>query len=111
MFPGTDDFVIDCSTPDRARLSGVLRLTSPADYEERFEPLRRGVTTQSAYTIDLSQVRFLNSSGITSLSRLVLLARSQNKDLTIVGSEAVSWHAKTLTLLKRLYDRLDVRLL
>ena len=109
MFAGTEDFVIDTSAPDRARLSGVLRLASPADYEERFEPMRRGLTTSASYTIDLAQVRFLNSSGITSLSRLMLLARSQQKDLTLVGSEAVSWHAKTLTLLKRLYDRLDVR--
>ena len=38
MFQSTEDFVIDCSAPDRARLSGVLRLASPADYEERFEP-------------------------------------------------------------------------
>ena len=27
-----------------------------------------------------------------------------------VGSESVAWHAKTLNLLKRLYARLEVRL-
>ena len=112
MFHNEQGFTIDTSAPAIARLSGVLRLSSPADYEERFEPIRRAmVDAADGYTIDLSQVRFLNSSGITSLSRIVLLARTQDKPLDIVGSEGIAWHSKTLNLLKKLYTKLDVRLL
>lgn len=107
----SDDFTIDCTRPDVATLAGVLRLSSPAAYEDRFEPLRQGLhASRAAYTVDISKVQFLNSSGITGLSRLVLIARGENKPIVIVGSQAITWHGKTLNLLKRLYDKLEVRL-
>ncbi len=110
MYPHDESFTIDTTAPELARLAGIMRLSSPADYEDRFEPMRKALNHAPSYTIDVSQVRFLNSSGITSLSRLVLLARAQDKDLVVIGSESVQWHAKTLHLLKRLYARLEVRL-
>lgn len=107
----SEDFTIDCTQPGRAKLEGVLRLSSPAAYEDRFEPLRQGLQeSDSGYTVDISKVQFLNSSGITGLSRLVLMARAQSKPITIVGSSSVAWQSKTLRLLERLYDKLDIRL-
>ncbi len=102
-------FTIDCPDAQSARIAGVLRLSSPAEYEPFFEPLCAAVDNNDSYTIDLSGVRFMNSSGITSLSRLVLRARSQSKPLTLVGAEGVSWQTKTLTLLCRLHDKLEVQ--
>lgn len=107
----TEDFTIDCTRPDRAQLIGVLRLPSPAAYEACFEPLRQGLSAAAeSYTVDISQVHFLNSSGITGLSRLVLLARNAGKPLVLIGSRSASWQGKTLNLLKRLYDKLEVQL-
>lgn len=109
MLIQTEDFTIDCTSPDRGVVSGVLRLPSPAAYEERLAPLRSGVLGASdSYTIDISRVQFLNSSGITGLSRLVLLARQSEKPLALIGSKDVAWQAKTLKLIARLYDKLTL---
>jgi len=107
----THDYDIDCSSPDRARISGVLRLSSPADYEEALGPVRAAMQAhEGGYTVDVSRVKFLNSSGITGLSRLVLLARTLERPMTLIGSESTPWQTKTLTLLTRLYSGLDVQL-
>ncbi len=94
-----------------AVLAGVLRLSSPAAYEEWLAPLREALTNADAtYTIDISKVQFLNSSGITGLSRLVLLARTLGRPLVFIGSTKTAWHGKTLRLIARLYTGLEVRL-
>lgn len=106
-----EDFVIDISRADNATLQGVLRLASPAAYEERFAPLMHGVSNApGSFTIDISKVRFINSSGITGLSRLVLQARGLNKPLVLVGQQSVAWQGTTLNLFKRLYKQVEVRL-
>ncbi len=111
MTTDTEDFSIDLAKPDAAVLEGVLRLSSPAAYEERFEPMRIGVHRAAAsYTIDISKVRFINSSGITGLSRLVLLARSTDKAIVLVGVHSVAWQGTTLNLFKRLHKKVEVRL-
>lgn len=112
MLIDNNDFAIDVSVPERAVVSGVLRLPSPAAYEERFKPIREALTRAKgdAYTIDISGVQFLNSSGITGLSRLVLLARTNETPLVLVGSSRTSWQAKTLRPISRLYDKVEVQL-
>lgn len=106
-----EDFTLDTSSPERASLDGVLRLASPQAYEERFAPLRSSVERcPSAYTIDISKVRFINSSGITGLSRIVLLVRGLDRGLVLVGRRAVPWQETTLRLFQRLYPRVDVQL-
>lgn len=105
-----EDFKIDCTQSALGVVSGVLRLPSPAAYEERLAPLRQGLLdAEDVYTIDISKVQFLNSSGITGISRLVLLARGEGKKLVIIGSKDSGWQSKTLRLIARLYDRLDVQ--
>lgn len=106
----SEDYGIDCSAPATAVLRGVLRLPSPLSYEERFQPIRAALDTAAAYTIDITAVVFMNSSGITGLSRLVLHARGLDRPLTLVGAEAVPWHEKTLLSLKRLYGKVDVQM-
>jgi hypothetical protein len=106
-----EDFSIDMTRPNQAALDGVLRLASPAAYEERFASLMQGVVSANgAYTIDISKVRFINSSGITGLSRLVLQARGLNKSLVLIGQHNVSWQGTTLNLFKRLYKQVEVQL-
>ena len=112
MLIDNHDFAIDVTAADKAVISGVLRLPSPAAYEERFKPIREALTkADDPYTIDISAVQFLNSSGITGLSRLVLLARTQKTPLVLIGSTRTSWQAKTLKPIARLYDKVDVQLL
>jgi hypothetical protein len=68
-------------------------------------PLRIGLGTHSRYAqgallssskpivLDLRELDFLNSSGITMLSRFVIEARDHTGiDLQVLASEAVPWH-------------------
>lgn len=105
----TDDFAVSIEG-DRSRLVGVLRLATPAAYKKIFDPLTDALTANDAFTVDIVEVKFMNSSGITALSRLVLAARKQDKPLTILGTEAVAWQKKTITSLKRLHKKLTVEL-
>jgi hypothetical protein len=61
--------------------------------------------------LDLRELEFLNSSGITMLSRFVIQARDRTGiDLQVVASEAVPWHARSLKNLQRLMPSLSIRL-
>ena len=104
----TADYSLDCSG-GVAVLDGVLRLHSPVAYEGVFEGVREALlAATSTFVIDLAGVRFMNSSGITALSRLVLLARNSDKPLMIKGNTQVAWQQKTITSLQRLYKGLEV---
>jgi hypothetical protein len=62
-------------------------------------------------TIDLKELEFLNSSGISMLSKFALgLRKKKEIQLIVVGSKAVAWQEKSLTNLERLLPslRLDV---
>jgi hypothetical protein len=61
--------------------------------------------------LDLRELEFLNSSGITMLSRFVIQARDRTGiDLQVLASEAVPWHARSLKNLQRLMPSLSIRL-
>ena len=110
MLTETGDFTIDYNGHE-ATLRGVLRLPSPTSYDAPFDVLHQAVTsTDDPFVVDISDVRFMNSSGITAMSRLVLLARSEHKSLVLRGAKSVAWQRKTLRSLGRLYDGLRIEL-
>ncbi len=106
----TEDYSIESVDNTKSVIAGILRLTSPAAYEKDFEHIQKGITDSSTgYTVDIANVNFMNSSGITALSRLVLLARQGNKSLTLVINESIPWQKKTISSLKKLYEKLEIR--
>ncbi|MCB9741017.1 MAG: hypothetical protein H6741_17100 [Alphaproteobacteria bacterium] len=94
-----------------ARLSGVMRLASPAAYSVALQPIGDRIEAGGTepLEIDLSKLSFLNSSGITALSRLVLGARSKKLPLLFLIDESVLWQKKTLPSLARLYPGMELR--
>jgi hypothetical protein len=59
--------------------------------------------------LDLRELDFLNSSGITMFSRFVIEARDHaGIDLQFLASASVSWHARSLKNLQRLMPALKV---
>jgi hypothetical protein len=61
--------------------------------------------------LDLRELDFLNSSGITMLSRFVMEARDRpGIDVQVLASETVPWHARSLRNLQRLMPTLSIRL-
>jgi hypothetical protein len=95
---------------------GALRLRGTEDYAPILDMLKEtlGETRLSPaapIVLDLRELDFLNSSGITMFSRFVIEARSHaGIDLHFIASEAVPWHARSLRNLQRLMPTLNIRL-
>ena len=91
---------------------GALRLSGTEDYAPIFDMLKETLTNPVApVVLDLRELDFLNSSGITMFSRFVIEARSRTGiDIQVLASDAVPWHARSLKNLQRLMPSLNVRL-
>jgi hypothetical protein len=91
---------------------GALRLCGTEDYAPILDMLKETLTSPAMrIVLDLRELDFLNSSGITMLSRFVMEARDRpGIDLQVLASEAVPWHARSLRNLQRLMPGLSIRL-
>ncbi|MDX6463673.1 MAG: hypothetical protein QOH35_4317 [Acidobacteriaceae bacterium] len=91
---------------------GALRLCGTEDYAPILDMLKETLTDPAMrIVLDLRELDFLNSSGITMLSRFVMEARDRpGIDLQVLASEAVPWHARSLRNLQRLMPGLSIRL-
>ncbi|ABC20905.1 slr1659 superfamily regulator [Rhodospirillum rubrum] len=90
-------------------ISGILRLNGMSEYEPITAVLRQALAQNEILTIDLTELEFLNSSGIAMLSKFVIEARAhEGGSLTVLGSTAVAWQGKSLVNLKRLLPTLKL---
>jgi hypothetical protein len=89
---------------------GALRLTGMEDYAPIFELLKATLATESAQVLlDLRELDFLNSSGITMFSRFVIEARDRaDVALEFIASEGIPWQARSLKNLQRLMPSLKI---
>ncbi len=92
-------------------LEGFLRL----DGIEAYQPVMDLLMTATAHdhcTVDLHQLEFLNSSGISMLSMFVVKVRDRGTTrLSFRGSEAILWQTRSLKNLKRLMPDLHIEML
>jgi hypothetical protein len=91
---------------------GALRLSGTEDYAPILEMLKETLINPSGpIVLDLRELDFLNSSGITMISRFVIEARDRaGINLHVLASETVPWHARSLKNLQRLMPSLNIRL-
>jgi hypothetical protein len=91
---------------------GALRLCGSEDYAPILDMLKETLASPATpIVLDLRELDFLNSSGITMLSRFVMEARDlPGIDLQVLASEAVPWHARSLRNLQRLMPGLSIHL-
>ena len=91
---------------------GALRLSGTEDYAPILDMLKETLISPARpIVLDLRELDFLNSSGITMLSRFVIEARDHTGiDVQLLASEAVPWHARSLKNLQRLMPTLSIRL-
>jgi hypothetical protein len=91
---------------------GALRLSGMEDYAPILEMLKETLINPTApIVLDLRELDFLNSSGITMFSRFVIEARDRaGINLHVLASEAVPWHARSLKNLQRLMPSLNIRM-
>ncbi len=97
--------------PDAARVScsGTLRLGGLAEYAPIAELLEAAMAQHERLELDLTQLDFLNSSGIATLSKFIITVRdSQRCALHVIGSSSVPWQGKSLKNLQRLMPTLEL---
>ena len=75
---------------------GALRLSGTEDYAPILDMLKETlIGSPTLIVLDLRELDFLNSSGITMLSRFVIEARDHaGIDVQVLASESVPWHAR-----------------
>jgi hypothetical protein len=90
------------------KFCGSLRLNGLIEYEPILAILNYGIEQKNNDLIlDLQSLDFLNSSGISVLSKFVIKVRNQeNTKLTIIGSQKVLWQSKSLKNLQKLMPSL-----
>ncbi len=105
------DYAVDPGQgPGTWFLRGVLRLDSPEAYAKAFEPIMASIGEAPALSIDLSQVVFLNSSGIRALADVLVLAREKQCKVKLFGSAAVPWQKKLATSLTGVFPEIVMHL-
>jgi hypothetical protein len=93
-------------------LKGFLRLNGIEEYQPIMNLLLSSLDEAPACIVDLSELEFLNSSGISMLSMFVVRVRDRgNVTLTFRGSNQVLWQTRSLKNLKRLMPSLVIDLL
>lgn len=91
---------------------GSLRLSGMEEYAPIVQ-LLNNVADQEPLTItlNLQKLEFLNSSGISMLSKFVLKVRQKkNIQMLVQGSKGIPWQGKSLKNLQRLMPTLELEL-
>ncbi|TAD74272.1 MAG: hypothetical protein EA001_15385 [Oscillatoriales cyanobacterium] len=82
---------------------GALRLDGLEAYRPVLDILENAAAETTALTVDLQELEFLNSSGISMLSMFVVRLRQRGMaQLTFKGSAKIVWQTRSLKNLQRL---------
>jgi hypothetical protein len=91
-------------------IEGSMRLANLSEYEVVGDFLSKvSLEANDHLTIDLRNLQFLNSSGITTFSMFILSCKKHGKPkLKVLGSDQISWQKKSLRNFKKLWDDVEV---
>lgn len=91
---------------------GSFRLRGTEEYAPILQVLTDAADAKPATLIlDLRQLRFLNSSGINTLSKFVLQVRKHNASQVVIkGSSQFPWQQKSLKNFQRLLPDLQLEI-
>jgi hypothetical protein len=89
---------------------GTLRLHGMVEYDPIKELLDQAICTRSeAITLNLKELRFLNSAGITLLFQFALKLREQAMDrIVVLGAADIPWQGRSLPNLEKLVPGLQL---
>lgn len=100
------------TTNDTVIFEGSLRLNGMEEYSSILDLLNNIVEQEpNQIVLNVKDLKFLNSSGISMLSKFVINVRKkQNIQMVVVGTEANPWQSKSLKNLQRLMPSLMLEL-
>jgi hypothetical protein len=89
--------------------SGYLRLDGNEEYQPIMDLLIAAIGDRPKIIVNLRELEFLNSSGISMLSMFVIKVRQNgNIHLIFEGSNKVLWQTKSLKNLQRLMPTIEL---
>lgn len=105
-----DNYSAELIENNTVRLSGIFRLQGKEQYMEVLALLESALESASgSLVIDMTDLSFLNSSGVSSLSIFVIQAREAgHKSIKIIGSDKHSWQVKSLKNFQKLWKNIEV---
>lgn len=109
---GEDYLVFFDETSATVNFKGELSLGGPSEYEPIASLLNTVAETNPAtITLNLKDLGFLNSSGISMLSKFVLsLRKKKGIQLIVLGSNDMPWQGKSLKNLEKLLPGLKLEI-
>ncbi|MGV2829628.1 slr1659 superfamily regulator [Myxosarcina sp. GI1(2024)] len=107
-----DYFVQHDPDTSTVKFSGLLSLGGPKEYAPIADLLKNIADSEPPeITLDLRELEFLNSSGISMLSKFVLsLRKKKNVQLIILGSNDMPWQGKSLKNLQKFLPSLKLEI-
>jgi hypothetical protein len=107
-----ESFDIRLENDTTVHFKGALRLNGTEDYAPILDLLKETLSNADRpIVLDIRELDFLNSSGITMLSRFVIEARDHvGTNLEVLASQSIAWHARSVKNLQRLMPSLCIRL-
>ena len=101
-----------CYAQEKATVvcEGVLDLRGKAGYGEILELLEQAVATDSPLvTLDLKDLEFLNSSGITTLGGFIIKLRDRGQGrLRVLCSNKYTWQSRSMRGLQKLMPEMEL---
>lgn len=91
-------------------ISGSMRLANMKEYDQISSFLKEHIQPGlQSVILDLKDLQFLNSSGITTLSLFILnCKKSGGPTLKVIGNAQISWQQKSLINFKKLWSDVDI---
>jgi len=109
----TNDYEIDYDSVEATIVfRGSLLLCGVEDYVPITELLNRALHEHpEGISIDIQNLEFLNSSGITTFTNFAVRGRKEfNFELTLIGQKQVAWQPRLAMNLQRVVPKCIVKL-
>lgn len=109
-----EDYIVQFDSDSvTVNFKGELSLGGPSDYAPVTDLLNEVLGSEpNTMTLNLRELAFLNSSGISMLSKFVLSVRKKKGvQLIVLGSNDMPWQGKSLKNLEKLLPglKLDIQ--
>ena len=113
MIIETEAYTVTANEKDlTVAMKGTLRLQGRDQYQPIFDLLMKAAAwREGKLIIDMGELIFLNSSGISAISLFIIEMRKIGKPIEIVGSNSVTWQSKSLKNFQRLYEQVEITIL
>ena len=109
----TDAYTVAATRENsKVTMTGTLRLQGREQYKPIFDLLMESASwREDKLTIDMRDLIFLNSSGISAISLFIIEMRKISKPIAITGSNLITWQSKSLKNFQRLYEQVEITIL